>query len=66
MILRIEKTNKVARLNLLQEIAYRSLIKFVPEMDKYYSVSDDCIKCGICEKVCPVGNIGLDREDTLL
>jgi formate hydrogenlyase subunit 6/NADH:ubiquinone oxidoreductase subunit I len=29
-------------------------------MDRFYSISDDCIKCGICEKVCPVGNIGLD------
>lgn len=55
------KTNKVARIEPFQEIAYRSLIKFVPEMDKYYSVSDDCIKCGICEKVCPVGNIGIDE-----
>lgn len=55
------KINKVARIEPFQEIAYRSLIKFVPEMDKYYSVSDDCIKCGICEKVCPVSNIGMDE-----
>ena len=55
------KTNKVARIELLLEIAYKSLIRFVPEMDKYYSVSNDCIKCGICEKVCPVGNISLDK-----
>jgi uncharacterized Fe-S center protein len=33
----------------------------VPEMDKYYSVSNDCNKCGICAKVCPVDNIGLDE-----
>jgi ferredoxin/flavodoxin len=55
------KINEVARIEPFQEIAYRSLIQFVPEMDKYYSVSDDCIKCGICEKVCPVGNIGIDE-----
>ena len=54
------RTNKVAGIELLQEIAYRLLIKLVPEMDKYYSVSDDCIKCGICKKVCPVGNVDLD------
>jgi ferredoxin/flavodoxin len=54
------KTNKVAGIELLQEIAYRLLIKLVPEMDKYYSVSDDCIKCGICKKVCPVDNIDQD------
>jgi ferredoxin/flavodoxin len=55
------KTNKVAPIEPFQEIAYRSLIKFVPAMDKYYSVSDDCTKCGICEKVCPVGNIDVDE-----
>jgi ferredoxin len=55
------KTNKVARIELFQEIAYRSLMRFVPEMDTYYSVSDACTKCGICEKVCPVGNIVMDE-----
>ena len=55
------KTNKVARLEPLQEIAYRSLIGFVPEMDKFYSVTDDCNKCGICEKVCPVDNIEINE-----
>jgi len=55
------RTNKVARIEILQEIAYKSLIRFVPVMDKHYSVSDDCIKCGICEKVCPVDNISLDE-----
>ena len=55
------KTNKVGRIELLQEIAYKSLIRFVPEMDKYYSVSNDCNKCGICAKVCPVDNIGLNE-----
>ena len=45
-----------------QEIAYRLLIKFPPNMDKSYNVSDNCIKCGICKEVCPVNNIDLDKE----
>jgi ferredoxin len=56
------KTNKVPCIEPLQEIAYRSLIEFVPGMDQFYSISEDCTKCGICEKVCPVNNIGLDEE----
>jgi ferredoxin/flavodoxin len=56
------KTNQVPRLKLLQELAYRALMQLVPEMDKFYSVSDDCIHCGVCEAVCPVGNIFLDGK----
>ncbi|MBC3798652.1 EFR1 family ferrodoxin, partial [Acetobacterium tundrae] len=47
----------------LQEIAYRVLIKFAHNMDKHYNVSDDCIGCGICKKVCPVGNVDLDDNN---
>ncbi|MGA2143242.1 MAG: EFR1 family ferrodoxin, partial [Brevinematales bacterium] len=54
------EVNQIPGTEPLQEIAYKVLIQLVPEMDKYYNVSNDCIKCGICEKVCPVGNIGLD------
>jgi ferredoxin len=54
------ENNKVRGIEPLQEIVYRALIPLISEMDQYYSVSDDCIRCGICEKVCPVDNIGLD------
>jgi ferredoxin len=53
-------TNKVGRCEPLQEVAYRSLIAFVHDMDRYYNVSGACTGCGICEKVCPVDNICLD------
>ena len=47
----------------LQEIAYRFLIKLPPKMDKNYNISNDCTGCGICKKVCPVGNIDLDDDN---
>ncbi len=62
MDIKNRENNTVTSIEILQEIAYRALIKFVPQMDKYYSVSDECIKCGICEKVCPVSNINLDKD----
>ena len=52
-------TNKLVITEPLQEIAYRILIKFPPKMDKNYNISDQCTGCGICKKVCPVGNIDL-------
>lgn len=57
-----KEMNKIPGMNPIMEILYRIYIRRAPKMDQYYSVSNDCIKCGICEKVCPVGNIGMDRD----
>ncbi len=58
-----KETNKLPITEPLQEIAYRILIKLAPNMDKNYNVSNDCTGCGICKKVCPVGNIDLDDNN---
>lgn len=47
--------NAVTRL-----IGPRKMKKFIehcPSNDKYFSVWDDCISCGLCAKVCPCHNI---------
>ena len=31
----------------------------MPMFGKHYKVTDLCSSCGVCEKVCPVGNITL-------
>ena len=33
--------------------------------DKAFSVNGNCIHCGLCEKICPVGNIKLDEVERL-
>ncbi|HET6487120.1 MAG TPA: EFR1 family ferrodoxin [Spirochaetia bacterium] len=56
------KTNHVPRARLLDELAYRIWARRAPRMDRFYSVSDNCSHCGVCEGVCPVGNIILDGQ----
>jgi len=58
-----KEANKLPITEPFQEIAYRILTKFPSNMDKNYNVSDACTGCGICKKVCPVGNIYLDDND---
>ena len=36
--------------------------EMLPKMDKYFTVSNNCVSCGTCEKVCPNGNIKLLDE----
>ncbi len=45
-------------------LAPRKMQKFIehcPSNDKYFSVWDDCISCGLCAKVCPCHNIDLEK-----
>lgn len=39
----------------LYQLGYR----FIPKMDGGFSVDDRCTSCGICERLCPSGNISL-------
>lgn len=36
---------------------YKMSAKYIHEMDKSFFADEKCNSCGICEKVCPVGNI---------
>jgi ferredoxin len=48
--------------SLLRCFLYPPFFKNVHGMDKDFTVSDACTSCGTCAKVCPVGNIAMEKE----
>lgn len=59
MIENIKKliTNKGDTIPTPRQIESLGFMFIVSKMDKNFNVSDACTSCGICTKVCPVGNI---------
>jgi ferredoxin len=57
--IRHKATNSIGKTNGIVGKFYYKFVETVPEQDKNYNVSDDCIGCGICKEVCPVGNINI-------
>ena len=55
--------NTYARAGWLTRLIYPKMMPkyraIQPEVDKGFSVSDDCISCGVCSKVCPKKNIAM-------
>jgi ferredoxin/flavodoxin len=53
------KTNDGPDMNKFRERGYMKAIGSVHESDYNYNVNNECISCGICQNVCPAGNITL-------
>lgn len=51
--------NKVGKENPILKFVYTQGMKSANGRDKNFNISDECISCGVCVKVCPVNNIML-------
>ena len=52
-----KKTNEVSDLNLFLDKYYNAQMKGIVSLERHFSIFDDCVSCGICEKVCQGKNI---------
>jgi len=48
--------------SLMRILLYPPFAKNVHTMDTSFSVEDTCTSCGTCAKVCPTGNITMEKE----
>jgi ferredoxin len=55
--IKMKKNNNVNKLTRVFKFINKNFIKKVSEMDKDFTVNNDCAGCGICKEVCPVKNI---------
>ena len=55
--IKIKRNNKINKLTKIFNSINKDFVEKVSNMDKDFTVNDNCINCSICEKVCPVKNI---------
>ncbi|HJJ36789.1 MAG TPA: EFR1 family ferrodoxin [Methanocorpusculum sp.] len=48
---------------LMRALGYNPFMKRMPSFDTKFTVSDACIKCHTCIRICPVGNIAVGEND---
>jgi ferredoxin len=54
--------NKSGLVEKIGRVDYLGFMLIAHNMDKNLNISNDCSKCGICKKVCPVNNIDMDAD----
>ena len=66
IMIRKKATNNYAKAGCLIKLLYPKIMPkyqaIQAEVDKGFSVSDDCISCGVCSKICPKKNIAMENS----
>ena len=51
------ENNKTGKMSRFRDLYHNKCMKNISRIDENYAVNDDCTRCGICTRVCPVKNI---------
>jgi len=57
------RTNHIKTIQTFRRLESMGFMCIVSHMDKNFHVSDDCIHCDICKKICPVKNISMEAGE---
>ena len=60
--IKLKTNNSIKKENSIFAWYYQKRICNIHDEDKNFVVSNECISCGICEKVCPVKNIQMKNK----
>lgn len=55
--IKAKKTNHCRKIPLLTDLFHNVYLKKIGDGDKNFSITQECINCGLCENICPVKNI---------
>ena len=55
-------TNKGNTIQTLRRFEHLGFLYIVSKMDKNFNISDACVSCDTCKKVCPVNNVSMDAD----
>lgn len=58
----IESETPWHKVYLIPGVVYKLGYQFIPTQDKSFFSDESCNHCGICEKICPVNNITMDKQ----
>ncbi|GMO62574.1 MAG: EFR1 family ferrodoxin [Treponemataceae bacterium] len=60
--IKAKRNNTINKLTNIFCFVNKSFLKKVSDMDKNFTVNDNCTGCGICKEVCPVKNIEIENN----
>lgn len=57
--IKMKKQNHFKKIPVLTDLFHKIYLKKIGDGDNKFKITDSCIGCGLCEKICPIENVEL-------